>query len=153
SNAVCVLEGTMANNDLKEILTPAAKRHLADEVRDRIHEAIMTGKLEPGARLREESLSSSLHVSRGPVREGWSRREREGLVIVSGKGGAVVARLSLEDLEEVYSLRQAIERLALQRMLRLGDATKLVELEQVLDALAAACARGITTQEAAELDL
>ena len=143
----------MAVNNLQEILTPTLKRSLSDEVTDRIREAILSGKLEPGARLREELIASSLHVSRGPVREALTKLEREGLVIVTHNRGAFVARLSHADLEEVYSLRRAIERLAVQRMMRLGDATKLDELQQVVNELAAACARGITTQEAAELDL
>jgi DNA-binding GntR family transcriptional regulator len=138
---------------MHDILAPTLKRSLSDEAADRIRDAILSGKLMPGERLREESLSSSLAVSRGPVREALVKLEREGLVSVSRHRGAVVARLSLEDLEEVYSLRQAIERLAVQRMIRFGDATRLAELQQVVNALAAACARGITTQEAAELDL
>ena len=109
--------------------------------------------LEPGARLREELLASSLHVSRGPVREALTKLERDGLVIVYRNRGAFVARLSRADLEEVYSLRRVIERLAVQRMLRLGDSTNLDALQAVVDELAVAAARGITTQEAAELDL
>ena len=143
----------MSAKDMQDILTPTVTRSLSDEAADRIRDAILSGKLEPGARLREESLSGSLAVSRGPVREALVKLEREGLVIVSRHRGAVVARLSVEDLEEVYSLRQALERLAVQRMMRFGDATRLAELEQVITELAMACARGITTQEAAELDL
>jgi DNA-binding GntR family transcriptional regulator len=143
----------MAADNMREILMPALKRSLSDDVTERIRTAILSGKLEPGARLREERLASSLRVSRGPVREALTKLERDGLVIVHRNRGAFVARLSHEDLEEVYSLRRAIERLAVQRMLRLGDAATLDALQAVVDELAVAAARGITTQEAAELDL
>ena len=143
----------MAVDNMREILMPAMKRSLSDDVTERIRAAILSGKLEPGARLREEQLASSLRVSRGPVREALTELERDGLVIVHRNRGAFVARLSHEDLEEVYSLRRAIERLAVQRMLRLGDAATLDALQAVVDELAVAAARGITTQEAAEFDL
>ena len=143
----------MAVDNMREILMPAMKRSLSDDVTERIRAAILGGKLEPGARLREEQLASSLRVSRGPVREALTELERDGLVIVHRNRGAFVARLSHEDLEEVYSLRRAIERLAVQRMLRLGDAATLDTMQAVVDELAVAAARGITTQEAAELDL
>ena len=47
-------------------------------------------------------------VSRGPIREALSRLEREGLVVVSPTGRTYVARLSRQDLEEVFSLRKAL---------------------------------------------
>ena len=143
----------MVFNDLKAILTPAPKRSLADEVTERIRGAILSGKLEPGARLREELLAESLNVSRGPIREALHQLEREGLVIVYRNRGTFVARLSHEDLEEVYSLRRVIERLAVQRMIQRGDPTRLEELQKVVETLSSYCTRGITAQEAAELDL
>ena len=143
----------MAVENMREILLPALKRSLSDDVTERIRAAILSGKLEPGARLREELLASLLQVSRGPVREALTELERDGLVIVYRNRGAFVARLSYDDLEEVYSLRRVIERLAVQRMLRLGDPAMLDALQAVVDELAVAAARGITTQEAAELDL
>ncbi|MEP7198420.1 MAG: GntR family transcriptional regulator, partial [Chloroflexota bacterium] len=143
----------MALNQMHHILTPTLKRSLSDEVADRIREAITSGKLEPGARLREVPLAGSLRVSRGPVREALTQLEREGLVIVYHHRGACVARLAADDLEEVYSLRRAIEPLAMRRMMSLGDAARLDDLQRVVNELAAACARGITTQEAAELDV
>ena len=120
-----VYGGVMAVENMREILLPALKRSLSDDVTESIRAAILSGKLEPGARLREELLASSLRVSRGPVREALTKLERDGLVIVYRNRGAFVARLSYADLEEVYSLRRAIERLAVQRMLRLGDAANL----------------------------
>jgi DNA-binding GntR family transcriptional regulator len=148
-----IVEVSMSDSDLKEILSPATKRSLADEVTERIREAILSGKLEPGARLREELLASSLNVSRGPVREALSNLEREGLVIVHRNRGTFVARLSVDDLEEVYSLRRALERLAVQRMIQSADDSTFDALQEVIETLKEYTARGITEQEAAALDL
>jgi len=54
-----------------------------------------------------------LDVSRGPVRDALLMLEGEGLVRVFRHRGAVVVELSLDDLGEVYSLRSAIESIAI----------------------------------------
>lgn len=115
--------------------------------------AILTGYFGPGERLREEALASAMGVSRGPIREALTQLEREGLIVIRRNRGTFVAQLSREDLEEVYTLRDAIERLAVQRATRLADEATLDELQAIVDAIAAALARGITEQEAAELDI
>ncbi|MBI5880436.1 MAG: GntR family transcriptional regulator [Chloroflexi bacterium] len=145
----------MTANDvnLKDILAPSPKRSLADDVAERIRDAILQGKLEPGARLREEYLAATLDVSRGPVREALTLLEREGLVIAYRNRGAFVARLSLEDLEEVYSLRSVIERLAVQRMMRLNAVEGCAALAAVMADLRTASVQGLTGQQAAELDM
>ncbi len=92
-------------------------------------------------------------VSRGPIREALTQLEREGLIVIRRNRGTFVAQLSREDLEEVYTLRDAIERLAVQRATRLADEATLDELQAIVDAIAAALTRGINEQEAAELDI
>jgi DNA-binding GntR family transcriptional regulator len=128
-------------------------RSLADDVADRLREAIVSGWFGPGERLREETLAKSIGVSRGPVREALARLEREGLIVIRRNRGAIVARLSDEDLEEVYSLRVAVEVLAVRRVAERIDAAGLDRLQAIVDRIAAAVARGIEPGEAAELDL
>ena len=143
----------ITTKDFSEILAQPLKRSLADEVTASIRDAILNGHLLPGARLQEERLASTLKVSRGPVREAILQLEREGLVIVYRNRGTFVARLSLEDLEEVYSLRRAIEPLAVQRAMQYAEPRHLQELQNLVDKMAEFGTRGITEQEAAELDL
>ena len=143
----------MTNKDLSEILSPPLKRTLANEVTASIREAILSGRLAPGERLREESLASSMNVSRGPVREAIVQLQREGLVVVQRNRGTFVARLSAQDLEEVYSLRRAVEGLAVLQAIRHAGDVQLKELQTIVDTMAAHYARGITETEAAELDM
>jgi len=143
----------MTTKDFSEILAPPLKRSLADEVTTSIRDAILNGHLAPGARLQEEKLASTLKVSRGPVREAIVQLEREGLVIVYRNRGTFIARLSLEDLEEVYSLRRAIEPLAVQRAIHYAEPAHLQELQTLVDKMVEYSARSITEQEAAVLDL
>lgn len=143
----------MTNRDLSAILAPADKRSLADEVTDSIREAILSGRLAPGERLREQSLAKTLRVSRGPVRTAIQQLEREGLVRVRRNYGTFVARLSRKDLEEVYSLRLAIERLAVQLACHDADGERLATMRAVIARMAAHNVEHISEQEAAELDL
>lgn len=143
----------MPIEELSNVLIPPAKRSLADEIVDRLREAIYNGQLAPNEHLREEVLASFLGLSRGPIREALAQLEREGLVIRQPNRWATVARLSLQDLEEVYSLRLALEQLAVKEAISKPDPQYFDQMQGVVDEMAACLERGITTQEAARLDI
>jgi DNA-binding GntR family transcriptional regulator len=134
-------------------LTPTVKRSLADDVVDRLRAAIFHGSFKPGEALREEQLAAMLDVSRGPVREALVQLEREGLVLVRRHRGATVARLSRGDLEDVYSLRLVLERLAIQRATHYATDQDFAAMEAVLAAFDVALSRGPSEKEVAELDV
>jgi DNA-binding GntR family transcriptional regulator len=139
--------------DLNTMLTLPASRGLGVDIAERLRSAILNGYFGPGARLPEEQLARTMGVSRGPVREALATLEREGLIIIRRNRGAFVAQLSREDLDEVYSLRVAIERLAIERCVVNADESDLAELQGVVDRIAEQMEAGITEQDAAELDL
>ena len=129
------------------------KPTLADDVAERVRNAILSGQLAPEARLSEAMLGELMGVSRGPVREALARLEREGLIVVGRTGRASVARLSREDLDEVFSLRRTLERLAVEYACKRATPQDLEALQAVVDTMAATIEQGITEKEAAELDL
>lgn len=141
-----------SSNSSNNILVPQTKRSLADDILQQLREAIYRGELAPNERLREELLAEKLGVSRGPIREALTELEREGLVIKMPNGRATVARLSSQDLDEVYSLRLALEQLAVRQAAQHADPQILQQMQNVVDEITAAVARGITEQEAARLD-
>ncbi|MGA5069115.1 GntR family transcriptional regulator [Streptomyces exfoliatus] len=112
-------------------MSPARRRGLADEVADRIREAIFKGAYAPGAQLREVELSGVMDVSRGPVREALRMLEREGLVRCAWHRGTVVTTLSAEDVAELESLRGALEGLAVERIVALASEEDFSSLEKV----------------------
>jgi DNA-binding GntR family transcriptional regulator len=138
---------------LAQILSPPIKRTLSDEVVERLRRAILGGHLAPDEQLRENLLAESMGVSRGPIREALNRLEREGLVINRSNGRSFVARLSRQDVEEVYSLRRVFERLAVGYVCQRASQAALDEMQVVVDEMAASVQRGMTEQEAADLDL
>ena len=143
----------MHNENLAQILSPTIKRSLAEEVAERLRNAILNGQLEPEEPLREAALSELMGVSRGPVREALNHLEREGLVMVTPTGRTYVARLSRTDFDEVFSLRRALERLAIEYACQRATPEDIAAVQAVVDAMASAIDRGIDEKEAAELDL
>ncbi|MPZ62318.1 MAG: FCD domain-containing protein [Propionibacteriales bacterium] len=83
-----------------------------DEVVERLREAILSNTFAPGTRLTQSDLATRFGVSRIPVREALSELAAEGLVTLAGRSGAVVASLSLDDLQELYELRGLVEPFA-----------------------------------------
>ena len=119
-------------------VVPARRRGLADEVADRVRDAILGGAYAPGAQLREVDLSATLDVSRGPVREALLRLEREGLVRSAWHRGATVADLSIEDIKELYSLRGALEQFAVQQVVERASDEAIAAVERAAEAMARA---------------
>jgi DNA-binding GntR family transcriptional regulator len=138
--------------DLSGLLTPASAPLLSDTVVDRLREAILRGAFPPGDRLREEQLADALGVSRGPIRNALVRLEREGMVVRRPNRGAMVARLSRTDLEEVYSLRVAIEPVACAWAARNADQDDLDAMQDIIDGYSRLTTR-VTVQDAADADL
>ncbi len=80
-----------------------------ESVVDRLRTLILSRKLKPGQRLVQADLAEEFGVSRTPIREALHTLASEGLVIISAYKGASVADFSLQDLEEIYAVRIALE--------------------------------------------
>jgi len=96
------------------------RRSLSDDVVVRLRGEIVRGTFAPGQRLNEVALAEAFDVSRGPIREALTILEREGLLTVEKHRGARVTLLSRNDIDEIYELRLALERLAMERAVRLA---------------------------------
>lgn len=88
---------------------------LAAAAADEIREAILEGRLERGVRLGEVELAEGLGISRAPVREALLRLKQEGLVTSSRYRGTNVVELTRQDIDELVTLRSALEALAWSR--------------------------------------
>jgi DNA-binding GntR family transcriptional regulator len=100
-----------------------------------LREAIVEGVLAPGSHLSEVHVAKQLNVSRTPMREAFAQLEREGLVTILPRVGAYVRAVTLRDVEEIYTVRAALECLAVQlaseRITPLGTA----QLDDVIQAM------------------
>jgi DNA-binding GntR family transcriptional regulator len=114
--------GTMKNSRM--IIPPTRAEAAADELRRRILE----GEYKGGMQLRQAAISEELGISRIPFREALVQLEAEGLVQMTPHKGAVVAEISIEDVQEHFEFRALLEPtlLALSApKLSLGDFAKL----------------------------
>src|SRR5512133_2211345 len=76
---------------------------------------ILSGELPPQSRIREREVAAQLGISRTPVREALTRLKSEGLVDSSPRRGAVVCQIELDEIDEIYEIRAALERLVAKR--------------------------------------
>lgn len=104
---------------------------LRDVVFQTLRQAILRGELKPGERLMEIHLAQKLGVSRTPVREAIRKLELEGLVLMIPRKGAVVAEITVSDLEEVLEVRMALEELAVKHACRLVTREQLAEMKRL----------------------
>lgn len=100
-----------------------------------LREAIVGNLLRPGSRLLEIALSRQLRVSRTPVREAFSQLEREGLVTVVPRVGVFVREVTPRDVDEIYTVRAALEGLAAQLAARNATPVSQAQLEQAIEAM------------------
>lgn len=82
---------------------------LRDVVFNTLRDEILYGKLKPGERLMEISISERLGVSRTPVREAIRRLEQEGLVDMFPRRGAQVSGVTEKSLADVLEARKTLE--------------------------------------------
>jgi len=104
----------------------------ADWVRDRIHDAIRSGRYEPGERIREAEVATWLEVSRTPVREAMRRRESEGLLTFESWRGVVVADLDHQQTSELYAMREVLEGAAARLAARHIDDIEIELLDMLI---------------------
>lgn len=115
---------------------------LHHQVAETLRQQLAGGALKPGDRLIEMRIARQMGVSQTPVREALRLLEREGLVEHRPRRGVYVTRLSAHDIDEIYSLRCALESLAIRRAMRSMTAVDLTGIEGIVAAMEAAARDG-----------
>lgn len=85
-----------------------------DAVVDALRERIVNHDLPPGSKLRETALAEEFGVSRPRLREAFGILEDRGLIERVRNQGAVVTRLSVEQVNELFAVREVLEALAVR---------------------------------------
>src|SRR5438067_11683915 len=97
-------------------------RTMAEAALDELRESIVLGELVPGTPLRLEDLARSLGMSISPIREAVRQLEALGLAEHVPHHGAKVVALEIEELRELFSIRLALETMAVRRAAELFGA-------------------------------
>lgn len=99
---------------------------LQEKVYTAIKDSIMRNDLLPGQRLSIDELARELGVSPTPVREALTRLIADGLVERARNKTALVAKISEEDVRQVYEVRRLLEPYAT------SEVAKRIKLDSAL---------------------
>jgi DNA-binding GntR family transcriptional regulator len=119
-------------------LTAVERRSTTDHVLTELRSAIVSGRIGPRQPLRETALAHTLGTGRSAIREAIRHLVQEGLVEYRLNKGSFVRVLSVEDSDDVYLAREAIEVSAVRHALDRGAALDLGPLKAALDRITAA---------------
>ena len=93
-------------------MTDLPQRTMTEQVMARLRDMILSGELAPGSRLDQNDLARRFGVSLVPLREALARLQSSGLVRIVPHRGVFVESLSVEELLDIYQVREALEDLA-----------------------------------------
>ncbi|MBI4207020.1 MAG: GntR family transcriptional regulator [Betaproteobacteria bacterium] len=119
---------------------------LRQQVLDGLRQAIIDGRLAPGARLTERELTEMMNVSRTVIREALRQLESEGLVAIIPHKGPVVRSLTLAEAKDLYHIRAVLEGLAARLFTENADDAQVKRLAQALEVVVKAYEGGDAQQ-------
>lgn len=102
--------GLPSVTDFGEAAEPLT-RSLPEQIAARLADRILRGAYAPGERIREEALASEFAVSRGPAREALRMLEKDGLITILARRGAMVTKLTVDEVREIFEIRAVLNGL------------------------------------------
>lgn len=109
-------------------------RPTRERVLEKLREAILSGRFQPGQRLIERELVEQLGVSRTPIREALRKLELEGLVTTVPYKGPIVTLPTVDDARQLYEVRAALEGQATALLAARARPEDLERLESYVEA-------------------
>lgn len=106
-----VVDLGVLNNDFGKM-----KFVMKDRIASMLRDLILKGEIAPGTKLKAGDIAEKIGVSRGPVREAIWQLVQEGLVVHDPHHTPMVVELSPLDAWEIYTLRAALEQMAVELM-------------------------------------
>lgn len=118
---------------------PLLRSTSARDVADVLRKRILSGHYREDRFIRQELIASEMGVSRIPVREALAQLESEGLVVREKYRGAMVPKLSTEEIGEIFELRAVLEPYLLRHAIPRITPPQIAELRDIIKR-----ARGMT---------
>lgn len=98
-----------ADQDIPTLTVP-------EQIAAKLGDRILSGVMMAGARIGEVELSEEFKVSRGPIRDALRILEREGLVTLLPRRGAIVTELSVTELDELMEIRAGLFEVVIRKI-------------------------------------
>lgn len=86
-----------------------APQNLTQLAYDSIKAFILSEDIDEDTRLTEDYLSKQLGISKSPVREALNSLQTQGLICIEARRGACLRRFSVQEIKDLYGLREALE--------------------------------------------
>ncbi len=117
-------------------------RPIRDIAYEQLKHAIITGQIPAGSRIVETVYADQLHISRTPLREALRKLERDGLVEYVLHRGVVVRAFTIDDIDEIFTIRKAMMMLILPSVVQNVTDEKITELREILKQMDAEYEKG-----------
>ncbi|MDD2869353.1 GntR family transcriptional regulator [Neomegalonema sp.] len=124
-------------------------RTMAMAALEELRERILNADYPPGFQLRQEALAREFGMSRIPLREAFLMLEKEGLIRMSPHRGAVVAELTFDEIDELFSMRSLMEPWLMARSIGKLTAGDFAALEHVQEQYALSLAQPLDSHDVA----
>jgi DNA-binding GntR family transcriptional regulator len=108
---------------------------VSEQIAARVGDRILAGQMAPGERIGEQELADEFAVSRGPIRDALRVLEREGLVTILARRGAIVTELRAQELRELLEIRAGLFEIVVRKLVAQADASLIALLESGVDRL------------------
>jgi DNA-binding GntR family transcriptional regulator len=120
---------------LKNNFSQLDTRSFSSKVYERILSAIVRNEIEAGQNLDVEELANIFGVSRTPIQNAIARLADVGLVEIQPRKGTFVARLTKQDIHELFEVRGVIEVYAVRKGAPLASEAELTELKKLVQGI------------------
>jgi len=98
-----------------------------------LREAIIRNQFKSGERLMETELADEMMVSRTPVREAVRKLQSEGYVVMFPRKGTYVTSLSIQDVNDVFEIRGALESMAAAKASERASDEEITEIKKFIE--------------------
>lgn len=117
-------------------------RPIRDIAYEQLKHAIITGQIPAGSRIVETVYADQLHISRTPLREALRKLERDGLVEYVLHRGVVVRAFTIDDIDEIFTIRNVMMMLILPSVVQNVSEEKIQALRNILQQMDVEYERG-----------
>ena len=100
---------------------------------EKIRNDIITLKIKPGSRLKEEEVSKQFKISRTPIRDVFKRLEQDNLLVIYPQSGTFVTKIRLDSINDILFFRSAVEYLVLTDLISVINPGDIIRLKTLLD--------------------